>query len=41
MILRKMDAYGLPGALRMTVGTDAENRAAVAALSEFMDGSAA
>jgi histidinol-phosphate aminotransferase len=41
IILRKMDAYGLPGALRMTVGTEAENHTAVAALSEFMDGSAA
>jgi histidinol-phosphate aminotransferase len=40
IILRKMDAYGLPGALRMTVGTEAENHAAVAALSEFMGGSA-
>jgi histidinol-phosphate aminotransferase len=41
IILRRMDAYGLPGALRMTVGTEAENRAAVAALSEFMTGPAA
>jgi histidinol-phosphate aminotransferase len=41
IILRKMDVYGLPGALRMTVGTEAENRAALAVLSEFMDGSAA
>lgn len=41
IILRRMDAYGLPGALRMTVGTEPENRAAVAALSDFMGGSAA
>jgi histidinol-phosphate aminotransferase len=41
IILRKMDAYGLPGALRMTVGTEAENRAALAALAEFTAGSKA
>src|SRR5919108_3343460 len=28
IILRNMNVYGLPGALRMTVGTEAENRAA-------------
>jgi histidinol-phosphate aminotransferase len=36
IILRGVGAYGLPNALRMTVGTEAENRATVAALSEFM-----
>lgn len=36
IILRKMGAYGLPGALRLTIGTEAENRATLAALSEFM-----
>jgi histidinol-phosphate aminotransferase len=36
IILRKMGGYGLPGALRLTIGTEAENRAALAALSEFM-----
>jgi histidinol-phosphate aminotransferase len=41
IILRRMDAYGLPGALRMTVGAEPENRAALAALSEFMGGPAA
>jgi histidinol-phosphate aminotransferase len=41
IILRKMDAYGLPGALRMTVGTEAENRAALEALAEFTGGSTA
>jgi histidinol-phosphate aminotransferase len=36
IILRAVGAYGLPGALRMTIGTEAENRAVVAALKEFM-----
>jgi histidinol-phosphate aminotransferase len=36
VLLRRVGAYGLPNALRMTVGTEAENRATVAALSEFM-----
>jgi histidinol-phosphate aminotransferase len=36
IILRGVGAYGLPNALRMTVGTEAENRATVAALSDFM-----
>jgi histidinol-phosphate aminotransferase len=36
IIVRKMGAYGLPGALRVTIGTEAENRATVAALEVFM-----
>ncbi len=36
IIVRKMGAYGLPGALRVTIGTEAENRATVAALEAFM-----
>ncbi len=36
LVLRRMEAYGLPGALRLTVGTEAANRAIVAALKEFM-----
>jgi histidinol-phosphate aminotransferase len=36
LILRRMDAYGLPGALRLTIGDEAANRAVVAALTEFM-----
>jgi histidinol-phosphate aminotransferase len=36
LILRRMEAYGLPNALRMTVGTEEANRAFVAALREFM-----
>lgn len=38
IIVRRMGAYGLPGALRITIGTEAENRATVAALQEFMAG---
>lgn len=36
IIVRKMGAYGLPGALRVTIGTEAENRAIVAALQAFV-----
>jgi histidinol-phosphate aminotransferase len=36
LILRRMDAYGLPLALRLTVGDEAANHAVVAALAEFM-----
>jgi histidinol-phosphate aminotransferase len=35
IILRGMAAYGLPDSLRMTVGTEAENKATVAALAAF------
>jgi histidinol-phosphate aminotransferase len=38
IILRRVGAYGLPDALRLTVGTEAENRKVVAALGEFMSG---
>jgi len=38
IIVRKMGAYGLPGALRVTIGTEAENRATLAALEAFMTG---
>jgi histidinol-phosphate aminotransferase len=31
-----MEAYGLPNALRMTVGTEEANHAVVAALQDFM-----
>ena len=40
LILRRMEGYGLPGALRVTVGTEEANRALVAALTEFMGGGA-
>jgi histidinol-phosphate aminotransferase len=36
MILRRMEAYGLAGTLRLTVGSEEANRAVVAALREFM-----
>jgi len=36
LILRQVGAYGLPHALRMTVGGEEANRLVVAALAEFM-----
>ena len=36
MILRRIDEYGLPEALRMTIGTEEENRAVLDALTSFM-----
>ena len=36
IILRRVAGYGLPDALRMTVGTEADNRAVVGALSDFL-----
>jgi histidinol-phosphate aminotransferase len=36
IILRRVAAYGLPGALRMTIGTEADNRRVVATLKQFM-----
>ena len=36
IILRRVAAYGLPGALRMTIGTEDDNRRVVAALQHFM-----
>ncbi len=36
IIARKVDAYGFPNALRVSVGREEENRAVVAALEEFM-----
>jgi len=38
IIVRAVGAYGFPQALRMTIGTEADNRAVVAALAEFMQG---
>jgi histidinol-phosphate aminotransferase len=37
LILRRVKAYKLPNALRMTVGSEEANRLVVAALAEFMD----
>jgi histidinol-phosphate aminotransferase len=36
LILRRMEAYGLPGALRLTIGTAEANRAFIAALKDFL-----
>ncbi|HWB43919.1 MAG TPA: histidinol-phosphate transaminase [Hyphomicrobiaceae bacterium] len=36
IILRRVAAYGLPNALRMTIGTEDDNRAVVAALAQFL-----
>jgi histidinol-phosphate aminotransferase len=38
IVLRRMEAYHLPQALRMTVGTEEANRAALACLAEFLGG---
>jgi histidinol-phosphate aminotransferase len=40
LILRAVDAYGLPDALRLTIGTEEANRKVVAALEEFLGRSA-
>ena len=37
LILRRVKAYGLPNALRMTVGLEPDNRAVIAALGEFLE----
>lgn len=36
IILRRVAAYGLPNCLRMTIGTEDDNRKVAAALAEFM-----
>lgn len=36
IVLRRMEAYGLPHALRMTIGSEEANRAVVAALKDFL-----
>ncbi len=36
VVLRRMDSYGLPHALRMTIGSQEANEAAIAALGAFM-----
>ncbi len=38
LILRRIDAYGLPHALRLTVGSEEANRLVVDALRDFMKG---
>ena len=41
IIVRRVEAYGLPDALRITVGTESDNRAVVSALSTFVGRAAA
>jgi histidinol-phosphate aminotransferase len=36
IIVRRVDAYGLPDALRITIGTQAENRVVVSTLADFV-----
>jgi histidinol-phosphate aminotransferase len=36
LVLRRVAAYGLPGALRLTIGSEEANRHLVASLAEFM-----
>jgi histidinol-phosphate aminotransferase len=36
IILRRVGAYGLPKCLRMTIGTEDDNRKVVAALASFL-----
>lgn len=38
IILRRVAAYGFPNALRLSVGTEEENRLVLAALADFLDG---
>jgi histidinol-phosphate aminotransferase len=40
LILRRVDAYGLPQALRLTIGSEEANRLVVSALADFMKGAA-
>jgi histidinol-phosphate aminotransferase len=37
IIVRRMESYGLPYSLRITIGTEAENRAVVESLSRFVE----
>ena len=41
IILRRVGGYGLPDCLRLTIGSEADNRAVVSALAEFVGGKAA
>ncbi len=38
IIVRRMEAYGLPQALRITIGSQDDNEAVASALNEFMNG---
>lgn len=41
ILLRRVGAYGLPDAIRMSIGTDAENEAVLAAVRDFLAEAAA
>ncbi|MEX0853959.1 MAG: aminotransferase class I/II-fold pyridoxal phosphate-dependent enzyme, partial [Bauldia sp.] len=38
VVLRRLEPYGLPNALRMTIGTAEANQATIAALADFLGG---
>ncbi|WP_349368548.1 histidinol-phosphate transaminase [Salinarimonas sp.] len=38
LVLRRIESYGLPNALRMTIGTEAANRLVLAGLRDFLEG---
>ena len=40
VIVRKVGAYGFPNALRMTIGSESDNKRAIAALSQYLKGGA-
>ena len=40
LVLRRVGAYKLPNALRMTVGSEEANRLVVKTLAEFLNGAA-
>jgi histidinol-phosphate aminotransferase len=40
VILRKVGAYGFPNALRMTIGSEDDNKRTIAALSQYLKGAA-
>lgn len=37
IIVRRMESYGLPNSLRITIGTEAENKAVVKSLTQFVE----
>jgi histidinol-phosphate aminotransferase len=38
IILRKVGAYGFPNALRMTIGSEDDNKRTIAALAQYLEG---
>lgn len=41
ILLRRVESYGFPNALRLTVGTEEENRVVIGALTDFVGGASA